>query len=168
MNKPATIPEFVLGEQFIQLRPKLGNYKYRFLLLQNLEIPFLCPFLPKGQHVLFKDMDGNIWMEMTRKSIIINKGYAWDGCTPKKWMGIWWGVPDFPETIIASLIHDSLIQFSKTKHFTLSRFEIDNIFKEILRRNHFPLYHLYYIGARIGSILFKSKYKNIKSELILE
>lgn len=168
MNKPEAIPEFTLGEHFIQLRPNSGNHDYRFLLIEDLEIPFLCPLLPKGQHVLFKDKGGTTWMEMTRKSIIIHKGYAWDGCTPKKWLGIWWGVPDFPDTIMASLVHDSLIQFSETKHFTLSRFEIDNIFKEILKLNQFTLYQIYYLGARFGSRFFKSKYKNIKSELISE
>lgn len=166
MNKPALIPEFTLGEQFLELRPRLGDYKYRFLLLQTLEMEFLCPFMPRGQRIKFKDTSGNIWMEMTRKSIIVHKGYAWDGCTPKRWFGIWWGTPDFPETIVASLIHDVLLQFSKTDHFPLSKYEIDNIFKEILRRNRFSFRSLYYFGVRIGSMIFNKKYKNVVSELI--
>lgn len=165
MNTPVTIPEFEMGEQFIQLRPCLGNYKYRFLLLQNIEIYFFNPFVTRKERILFKDTDGNVWMEITRYSIIIHKKYAWDGCTPKRWFGIWWGTPDFKKTIIASLIHDALLQFSSTKHFPLSRKEVDSIFKELLRKNNFSLYHLYYLGVRFGSKYLKSEYKNIESEL---
>lgn len=159
MNYPIAIPTFKRGEQFKELSPKDGSYKNRYVTSQYIELVFEHPIIGPTQKITFGDEKGNIWLTITHKSIIISKDYAWNGCSPKKWWGFWWGTPDFEKTIIASLVHDALIQFINTKHFPFSRYECDNIFKNILNQNKFKLVDEYYVGVRVGSkILPNNKY----------
>jgi hypothetical protein len=165
MNQIETIPLFEKGVQYKELNPYTGGYKYRFVTLRNIEIFFINPLLPIGDIIEFSDEKNNIWLTITHKSIIISKNYAWDGCTPKIWWGVWWGTPDFECTRLASLVHDALLQFHRTQRFPLCRYEIDNIFKSILHQNKCSLKYLYYVGVRIGSG-FPSK-PNIKLQSAL-
>jgi hypothetical protein len=152
-----SLPKFDIGVEYRELPPKDGKYKYKFVTIKDIEIVFINSIIPKGYSISFLDCNGKVWMKMTSHTVIISKDYAWNGCSPKKWWGIWWGTPDFEDTIIASLVHDCLLQFSNTKHFPFSRIQCDNIFKNILHKNQFELEELFYIGVRIGSTMLPHK-----------
>lgn len=158
-----TLPPFNSTEHYKELTPLEGKYKYRFVTLDDVEIRFKNPILPKGKKILFTDSNGKLWLEITHTSIIISKDYAWDGCTPKKWWGIWWGTPDFEETVLASLVHDALIQFELTDDFPFTRSEENFIFKSILHENEFVFENLYYMGVEFWKSVSSIKNVNIKS-----
>lgn len=160
-----SLPPFDKDKHYRELSPKEGNNNYRFVTLKDIEIHFTNNIIPKGNVLLFMDSSDRVWMEMTSTTITISSNYAWNGCSPKKWCGLWWGTPDFEDTIIASLVHDCLIQFSNTNHFPFSRFECDNIFKYILHENKFCFEKIYYMGVRIGSNFLPHGKYNTKSML---
>jgi len=167
MNYPEIIPPFNKSIQYKELNPKVGGYTYRFKTLQDIEIFFIHPFISRGNVISFSDKNDKIWLKITPYSIIISKDYAWDGCTPKRWWGIWWGSPDFEDTRLASLVHDALLQFHKTKHFPISRNEIDYIFKIILEKNDFILSELYYSGVKFGTKHPSKTDNSLKSTLTI-
>jgi len=160
-----TLPPFNKEEQYRELSPEEGNYIYRFVTLKDIELHFTNNLIPKGNILLFMDNSNRVWMEITSNIITISNNYAWNGCSPKKWNGIWWGTPDFEDTIMASLVHDCLLQFLNTKHFPFSRLDCDNIFKHILQKNDFCLDELYYLGVRVASEFLSHKKYNTKSML---
>jgi hypothetical protein len=151
MIYPKQIPKFVKDVQYQELHPKVGKYLYRYKTLDDIELVFHNSLIPQNQTITFSDEQGRIWLTITHKSIIISKNYAWNGCSPKRWWLVWWGTPDFEETLIASLFHDALVQFVYTEHFPLSRYICDNIFKNILYMKKFKFVDIYYIGVRVGS-----------------
>ena len=165
MNWILELPIFKEDLVYKELSPLQGSYKYRFVTIEDIHIIFYKSLIPKGQELKFSDQKGKVWLVIRENEIIISKDYAWDGCTPKKWWGGWWGTPDFKQTHLASLVHDVLLQFHQTEHFPLSRHDIDHIFKDILKHNRFILRGLYYVGVRIGSALPSEKNNNVKSEL---
>ena len=85
-------------------------------------------------------------------TIIVKKGYAWDGCSPKlSILDLFWiGTPDGalkegkPITYYASLIHDALGQFSDCLEMPFNRQQRDLIFQEMLEQKDFRLSWLYY------------------------
>lgn len=90
-------------------------------------------------------------------SLIVNKGYSWDGCSPKfKIMGKIYGVPDGPldkkgrpKTWRASLFHDVLCQYQDDPRMPFSREEIDDIFSALLTADEFEYQRLYYKAVRL-------------------
>jgi hypothetical protein len=100
------------------------------------------------------DTDGTITIKAN------NRGYAWDGCTPKvSILGLLiLGTPDGhvdvetgrPLTYYASLVHDAFYQY--LEDIPVSKQEIDRQFYEMLKEKRFPLAWLYckavlYIGG---------------------
>lgn len=92
-----------------------------------------------------------------RGLLVINKGYSWDGCSPKfSLLGKIIGTPDgwphpvtgLPKTYTASLVHDVLCQFADDPKMPFSRDEIDELFYSILKRNRFKFATVYYYGVR--------------------
>lgn len=92
-------------------------------------------------------------------SIIINGGYAWDGCSPKfDVFGILIGTPegsprngDFPSTYHASLVHDSMYQhYVALSKLGISRYDMDREFYEQMKAHGTPLYmrSIYYYAVR--------------------
>jgi len=86
-----------------------------------------------------------------------DKGYAWDGCTPK-WslLGlVIVGTPDGhidittekPLTYHASLVHDAFYQY--LEHVPVPKKDIDQQFYEMLRAKGFPLARLYHWAASV-------------------
>ena len=98
------------------------------------------------------------WLMITMHGlIVINKNYAWDGCSPKfELLGHVIGTPDggiksdtrLPVTYDASLVHDALCQFADDPKMPFSRAEIDALFYSILKRDGFQFAGLYYAGVR--------------------
>lgn len=166
MHNSVAVPTFDLGVQYNEQSPKDGNYKYRFVTIDDITISFENDLIPEGYLILFKDKLDRVWMVINHNEIIISKNYAWDGCTPKKWWGMWWGTPDFKKTIIASLIHDSLIQFSNCDHFPFTRDEIDQVFRNILSGGNFTFTPIYYLGVKVGSMIYTKPYSDVFSEIV--
>jgi hypothetical protein len=95
--------------------------------------------------VSFHDLDGRVWASIEDSVLYIAKGYAWNGCSPKrKVLGIWVGTPDEKRNVHASLVHDVLFQFSATKHFRLTFCQVNSIFRSLMRKDRFPLSEPYY------------------------
>lgn len=167
-HNSVAVPTFDLGVHYKELSPKDGGYKYRFVTMDDIEISFDANLIPEGYSILFKDTKDRVWMTIKYDKIIISKNYAWDGCTPKKWWGFWWGTPDFQKTIIASLIHDALLQFHNCDHFPFVRDEIDHIFKNVLLHRKFTFTPIYYVGVRVGSKIYTKPHTNVLSEIVSE
>lgn len=104
------------------------------------------------------------------------KGYAWDGCTPKKdLLHITWGNFDGklkkfskgdykPYTYYASMVHDVLYQYKRCAPVT--RKETDLIFLQLLKEAKFMWANIFYLGVRGFGWLFRGwKYKS-KKEII--
>jgi hypothetical protein len=107
-----------------------------------------------------------------------SKGYAWDGCTPKKnCLHITWGNFDGqikrfgkgdykPYTYYASMIHDVLYQYKRCAPVT--RKEADRLFLYMLKEAGFMWDGLFYAGVRAFGWLYSGwKYKK-KNDIITE
>ena len=106
--------------------------------------------------------DGTITVKGSRDN---NRGYAWDGCTPK-WnaLHITWGNFDgqlikhkngiyAPYTYFASMIHDVLYQYKRCAPVT--RKEADRIFLDMLRESGYMWATIYYLGVRMFGWVFR-------------
>lgn len=107
---------------------------------------------------LKEDFDSE-WLHINREGVVTVKanqrGYAWDGCTPK-WslLNLWViGVPDGhvnyrtmqPYTYYASLVHDALYQY--LEWVPVSKREIDRLFLKMM--GDFKLRYIYYAFVRL-------------------
>lgn len=101
------------------------------------------------------------------------KGYAWDGCTPKRnFLHITWGNFDGklrkfdsgnykPYTYYASMVHDVLYQYKRCAPIT--RKEADRIFYDLLKESKFMWAPIFYFGVRAFGWWFRGwKYKSTK------
>lgn len=78
------------------------------------------PLYGKAKHqrdCLLKDKDDITWAGVQKGRLWWVKGYVWNGCTPKYYVGWppvgkWIGTPDPPKSRRGSLGHDILYQFS--------------------------------------------------------
>lgn len=165
MTNPVQIPDFEIEKDYTEIN---SSRKYRFQTLRDITINFKHPLIQRGTKMIFKDVKDKTWMVMEPFHVTISKDYCWDGCSPKwKVMGKWVGTPDFPETALASLVHDAFYQFESTDNFPLSREERDNIFYTILEESRFEWRLWYTMGANFGSTFFsKSKNNNVFSLVV--
>jgi hypothetical protein len=117
-----------------------------------------------------KSCDFN-WMRITPDGTITvkgshDRGYAWDGCTPKwNFLQITWGNFDGqlikhkdtnqyqPYTYYASLVHDVIYQYKRC--VPLTRKETDRIFLLQLRQAGYKWAPLYYAGVRCLGWIYK-------------
>lgn len=94
----------------------------------------------KLTHVCAPELVGvvfaNEWITIEFGAIRIEKGYAWDGCSPSYrlpgdvWIGVWDGpvsADGWPVSWLASLVHDALCQYRELipglkKHATVALF----------------------------------------------
>lgn len=91
----------------------------------------------------------NEWIRIEGGVISVKKGYAWDGCSPKKNIfGLFTiGTPDGalhlgkPWAAQASLVHDTLCQFRKT--LPLTKQQVVEIFDDQLKALDWPLRRAY-------------------------
>ncbi len=116
------------------------------------------------------DEDGTITVKGSH-----DRGYAWDGCTPKlNFLHITWGNFDGllikhgesdykPYTYYASMVHDVLYQYKRCALIT--RAEADKIFLHMLRKSGFMWSYMYYLGVRSLGWMFRGwKYKRLKKK----
>ena len=129
-----------------------GNFPYKF----KIETDFV--YEDTGW-ILTKDYISK-WLYISKEGVITvranDKGYSWDGCTPK------WsvfnlfiiGTPDGhvnyrtmkPYTYYASLVHDALYQYLDT--VPIKKVDIDSLFLKML--GDFKPRWIYYLAVRIG------------------
>lgn len=126
---------------------ELRGGRYRFVTNLNVSIRLR---LPLQALILFRDKRGCERARFVGDKFRIAAGYAWNGCSPKRWIaGLGWvGTPDPEATRLASLVHDAFYQFLRTPHFPLSREQCDTVFLELLRLHRFPLASLYHRAVR--------------------
>jgi len=126
--------------------------------------------------VSYKSENGFLEIHSDGKIIVkgsVDKGYAWDGCTPKlELFDFTFGTPDGrfdyltqkPMTYYASMIHDILYQHKS--EIPISRKVADQLFLKILKESDFMWARLYYVFVRIlGKFLGKWKTKNKVKDL---
>lgn len=92
-----------------------GKRKWRYIVTDTIKLRMIGGGLGHRNCQLL--INGKVIAEIKNGFLIIYAGYAWNGCSPKRYVGwppfgMWVGTPDFEETIMASLGHDVLFQFS--------------------------------------------------------
>lgn len=90
-----------------------------------------------GNHE-FQDENGQVWLEMRGRVAIVRAGYAWDGASC---------APDFPDVVIASCLHDALLQFHHVPCFPLTKAQIDRAFLDEMPRG-FLFRRIYWAAVR--------------------
>ncbi len=132
------------------------DYSYRTKLLEGRECDFNWLKISK---------DGTLTVKGSYQ-----KGYTWDGCTPKfNFLHITWGNFDGqliqhideitgtksykPYTYYASMIHDVLYQYKRCAPVT--RKEADLIFYELMKKSGFMWTRLFYAGVRLFGCIFR-------------
>ncbi len=136
----SAIPSFRPGVEY------LDGGKYRFETMESTAVRL---DLPLTEVISFRDKDGREWMRLTGPKLSIRHGYAFDGCSPKAFIGrLWIGTPDPPCTRLASLVHDALYQMIATEHFPLSREQCDAAFFDIMRLSGFRFAGVYHQAVR--------------------
>ena len=108
------------------------------------------------RHPLLSGVDFQAdWLRITPDgTLTIPKGYAWDGCTPAYYVGVWLGTPDLwtgkdGERIAyrPSQVHDALCQYAE--HLPITKQTASEIFRRMLIDNGVPawLARIYYFGV---------------------
>ncbi len=150
--KPTSLPPFSENTHYRALHPvREGKKIWRFVTLREtfIPIPGIVGAREDREAIIFYSADGVIrgWIE--NHGITLASGYAWNGCSPKRWIWPfgWTGTPDYPSTILASAYHDMLYQFSRTQHFPLNRSEVDAIFYHTIAMSGAPKLAAIYHGA---------------------
>lgn len=126
--KPKKLPEFRSGIEYRQLHPtKEGGRIWRFVTCRGVRLSMSGI---TDKIICYHDSYGKVWARHDQFGIYVEEGYAWNGCSPKRWVWPfgWIGTPDFKCTLIASLFHDIGYQFGCTEHFPLHKSDVDLIF----------------------------------------
>lgn len=110
-----------------------------------------------GRDYAFRDKKGRVRLVITAEGlIVVTRGYAWDGCTPKVCvLDLVLGTPDGvvssrtgrPKTYHASLVHDALYQFLPDG-LPLTRAQADRCFLLLMSETGFRLRYVYYLAVR--------------------
>lgn len=130
---PTHLPPFREGIEYRQLHPtKEGGRKWRFITTRGIRLRI--DGITTNQIICYHDERGRVWARHDRFGLYVEEGYAWNGCTPKRWYPLlgWCGTPDFHCTRLASLCHDVGYQFSRTEHFPLHKSDVDSLFRETI------------------------------------
>ncbi len=146
-----------------------GNRKYRYITTKDISIKLIGP-LSKHATVYFRDGSGKCWAYILEGYIHITEGYAWNGCSPKYFIGTesfgkWIGTPDFEKTILPSLVHDVLFQFGSAGHYKME--DANLIFYDLMEAENFLLAEVYYVAVqKLGIAFFGKKDDNVFAKYI--
>lgn len=109
-------------KQFVTLHPtKEGKRKWRYKAI----VIDLRLYAGAASHPDCRMYAKDVLVgEIKSSKLFIYDPYAWNGSTPKYYVGwppfgFWVGTPDFESTIVASGGHDILFQFSALLQFTM-------------------------------------------------
>ena len=143
-----TPPQFTEGKDFQRMAVRESGGVYRFKLLRDAVFIFDELVVTPPVRLSFQ-VHGKEWMRIEPHRITISKFYSWNGNSPKKGVRIlgmdhWMGTPDFiPGTLTASLIHDSLFQFSFLRKMPFSCEHANEVYEQVCKANHFKLAGVY-------------------------
>jgi hypothetical protein len=161
--KPTQLPRFIELVDYRQLHPtREGNRLWRFVTTRVNALIIPLNELPHTiQSAEFFDASGKLWLAIEKGINVaiftIEKGYAWNGATPKRWRWPfgWIGTPDFECTRLATLWHDIFCQFQQCEHLPFTRDQIDMLFKTMIEMtDHDLIAETYYAGVRAGGKFF--------------
>ena len=142
-----SLPLFEEGRHFRQLHPtREGKRLWRYTTTRGIRVSIHG----LTEHaIVYHDATGRPWARHDRFGIYIEEGYAWNGCSPKRWVWPfgWMGTPDFKCTLLASLCHDVGYQFSRTDHFPLNKSDVDSLFYDTIYMAGEPDIAAVYHGA---------------------
>lgn len=93
---------------------------------------------------------GNLVLELSGRVLTVYRGYHFDGCSL---------APDYSRALKGCCVHDALLQICELYPQAMSEDAAHRLFREVLKRDKFPLYHLYYWFAS----KFYSTFKKMKS-----
>lgn len=88
----------------------------------------------------------NRWLTIKDGTLLINKGYAWDGCSPSLglpgglWLGPWdgpRGIDGRPAAFFPTLVHDALCQFAP--EIAIDRADTVGLFADMLTVSGMPV-----------------------------
>jgi hypothetical protein len=147
-------PDFDLDFDYREQSPVEAKRRWRWKSIRRNELRLSFNM---GVYAAFFDANGIERGRIEGDKFIIHRSYAWNGCSPKKWVPVfgWIGTPDYPDNLQASFWHDFLCQFRDTAHFPLSKEQVDQIFLEILRYRDFRWAGLYHGAVRDFGPMFK-------------
>ncbi len=123
--------------------------------------------LPEGESYGLK-LPNNKLCTLSSAGIVIQEGFAYDGCTPKfklgkRIVGVWDGFyiqhedegEIYQACKYASLVHDFLYQIKQANvDCSLTYSEIDNLFYQMLVEEDFGFAGLYFLAVRCYSSIF--------------
>jgi hypothetical protein len=110
--------------KYRELHPtKEGKRKWRYITTSTVRLPLFGGRMGHRECKMF--VSGKCVAEIKDGALFIHAGYAWNGCSPKRYVGfppvgMWVGTPDFKGSILASLGHDVLFQFSALLEFAFN------------------------------------------------
>jgi hypothetical protein len=141
---------------------KEGKRKYRFVTTVFFGLS-LRGKAKRHRDCLLKDSKGIVRAGITNGRLWWTEGYAWDGCTPKFYVGfppvgMWVGTPDFEKVRMASLGHDILFQFSKVLDISFEEANIQ-FFLWMLDQD-FPFAEQYYDAVEMFGEKFWKKHRD--------
>ena len=164
MGAPRFPWNFSPGIEYRFMDPSESGGVYRFVLLRK--VTHVLHF--EHPDMRFVDVDGREWARIEDGVLSIRTGYAWNGCSPKRWWGVcWWGTPDFVFTRRGSLVHDVLFQVSGTKDFRATMGQCNELFRRIMLADGGPAWMvgIYFAAVqKLGRKFFGKKDANIHSE----
>lgn len=162
----ARLPAFRLGEHYRELSPEEGKRRWRWETVKPVTLELAFPGWK--EEIAFLDGRGIERAVLIGNRWTMHPGYAWNGCSPKRWVPClgWIGTPDTPDNLLGSAFHDLGCQFVETKHFPLSRAQVDELFGLILRRSGFKWAGLYSGAVKDFGPLFKGPGDGSRSVLI--
>lgn len=155
----ALVSPFVENVNWRQMRVSETGGRYRFVTLTDTAYEY-SKEITDGRIISFRDRHDHEWMQMTRHTQIIRKGYAWNGNTPKTGVNLcgrdlWYGTPDFlpghwvGTSLPSSLKHDIDFQCHLTEHFPFSLVDVNRHYRVIAEQHGFRLRQVY--GAALGA-----------------
>lgn len=148
---------------------KEGKRTYRFVTTE-LVCEKLKGRLAAHPGCTFLDGKGRAWAQIKNGYIIIAIGYAWNGSSPKHYIGFppigkWIGTPDFDDTIIPSLVHDVLFQFAEVGKYTFH--DANYQFLTLMEDREFRLAQHYYEAVEcFGGKFWKKDGEGVRAEYL--
>lgn len=159
-----TAPHLSEGTDFRVMAVAESGGIYRFKLLKSAIFTFKEAIISPPRRLSFRT-DGKEWLRIEPHRMIVARGYAWNGNSVKKGIrvlgrDIWMGTPDFIHgTLAASLIHDSLFQYSGLYQMPLWLDDANDIYEACCRQNKFPLTPAYMAALNEFSPAFWGKFQ---------
>jgi len=122
-------------------KANITGWKWRFTKLHIFELPWYHG----GDPLVITSQSGNELVKLQRNTLIIYPHYHFDGATY---------APDFKNVLLATAVHDALLQLADKYPLQLTTDQAHEAFKVQMQRDGFKLSGLYFFGV---SFWFKLK-----------